>query len=339
MTDHTMGATSANHVGELLSDYINDDLGEADRQVVDAHLRECPRCVADLRTLRLTVTAVRRLPLAPAPRSFAILAAARAKTPVTTFLNWSTRALAAALVLILAVGLIRPIVAPDSATSSLSTNSPAGAVLPPQLAKGPPSDLVKRAAAVQQVARATAAALGNAATPTPAAAAAAAPASAPAAAPAPANPPAAALSQNAATSNGSAATQPPPAPAAAQAPAAVPTPATASYPGATTSVTLPTPAVASYPGAATPGVISTPPAAGGYPYEGSAGKTVTPLEGNYPAPGAPAAPVAPVAPTVAPTAHPVSSGPTTWFTPALVLLLLLAVVSAVAMSWLGRRGR
>ena len=348
MTDHTVGATSANHVGEALSDYVNGDLSDSDRTVVETHLRECPRCEADLRTLRLSVNAVKRLPMAPVPRAFALPATARANTPVTSFLNWSTRALAAALVLFLAISLVRPIIAPEMAGGPLPGNAPSDVPLPPQLAKVPPSDALKRAAAAQQAARATSFARGQttAATPSVAAvpgrpagpaASGAAPAAAPAAPPAPASQAPAAQDKTSSSPNTSAAVQSAQG-GAVSARAAAPgqSPLAAAAPAGVTPVITPPPAGTGYPGPEATIIIPTPPVLGEYPFAESVGQPVTPAPNDGSAPVEPTFPPAPT-PIVVP--HPVNAGPTTWFTPALVLLLLLAVVSAIAMSWLGRRGR
>lgn len=54
---------------ELLSAYLERDLGEAERSAVEAHLAGCDACGAELEALRATVDLLRRLP-APAPPPF-----------------------------------------------------------------------------------------------------------------------------------------------------------------------------------------------------------------------------------------------------------------------------
>jgi len=59
-------------VGESLSAYIDGELTPRERTRVEQHLKECPACAEDLRTLRQTVALLRELPVIPAPRSFAV---------------------------------------------------------------------------------------------------------------------------------------------------------------------------------------------------------------------------------------------------------------------------
>jgi putative zinc finger protein len=51
------------HVTERLSAYMDEELGEADRAQVDAHLRGCPACARHLEELRAVDAAARALPL------------------------------------------------------------------------------------------------------------------------------------------------------------------------------------------------------------------------------------------------------------------------------------
>jgi hypothetical protein len=363
MTDYTMGATDSRHVGNYLSEYLDNVLPEAERREVETHLRDCLRCSADLRTLRLTVRAVGRLPLDPVPRSFAIPSEVRPGTPVTSFLRWSTRLLAAALVLFLAVGIVLPAVAPRYGSRSGPATGPF--VAPAQAPTGPgqssavgQSNELAQRATVQASGRATVSAMQrSAATAAPAAAAvpaapappqaasdaasgaptappggvaASAPAAAPAsgAAAAPTNSSVASLAQGAATTSNSPSGQSPQpaAVAAVKSQGQVSTPVTGSYPLTTPPPAVPTPVTGSYPMAPQPLVVSTPLPLGTYPAESSSGQSVVP-EDSYPAPEA------------ATPARPVASAPTTWFTPALGLLILIAVVAAIGMSWFGRRRR
>jgi len=59
-------------VGESLSAYIDGELTPRERARVEQHLKECPACTEDLRTLRQTVALLKELPVIPAPRSFAV---------------------------------------------------------------------------------------------------------------------------------------------------------------------------------------------------------------------------------------------------------------------------
>lgn len=96
------------HVHEVLSDYLNGDLSDAQREAVQAHLQSCAACRRDLDSLRLTVSLVRQLPLAPVPRSFAISVPERRRHAWLPWLRLSTGALAAVFVALLAVRLILP---------------------------------------------------------------------------------------------------------------------------------------------------------------------------------------------------------------------------------------
>ena len=172
MTDDPTGAANSRHVGDLLSEYLNSDLSEDERREVEAHLRECLRCSADLRTIRLTVQAVRRLPQEPVPRSFRISPATRQSTRMTSFVRWSTSLLAAALVLFLMVGVVLPAVAPEYASRSNPLFvRPFAPVLTPatgalSTAGGPPNGVVQPTAAAQVIGRASATAMErSAATP------------------------------------------------------------------------------------------------------------------------------------------------------------------------------
>jgi hypothetical protein len=361
MTDHTVGAAGTRHVGDLLSEYLNGDLGAAERETVETHLRECSRCTADLHTLRLTVSAVRRLPLAPIPRSFAIRAPERTNKPVTNFLRWTTSALAAALVLFLAVGVILPAVAPELALRPAATATPPVApLLAParRVASGsaPSRDVVELTATGQANVQSAAAAAPTSTT----APAAAAPAAAPAGSgEAPPKPTTAGFVQSATTSNDATQTQAPQplGAAAVTSQAAVATPSTESYPSsaqpqvstpATTSYPaptqplVPTPSAASYPNASQSRVIPTPSAAG-YPDSSQPAVISTPVpQGAYPADTSdgqnPAASAGSSSAAVT-TPIPAAGRPaTTWFTPALGLLVALALVTAIAMTWLSRRG-
>lgn len=63
---------------ENLSAYIDGELTTAERVRLERHLATCADCRRDVETLRETVALLRRVPLKPAPRSFALPASARA---------------------------------------------------------------------------------------------------------------------------------------------------------------------------------------------------------------------------------------------------------------------
>ncbi|MFO0809386.1 MAG: zf-HC2 domain-containing protein [Gemmataceae bacterium] len=56
MTDIDCG-----RLGELLCDFVNGELADELRQVLEAHLAACPPCVVHVETYRLTVTMTRKL--------------------------------------------------------------------------------------------------------------------------------------------------------------------------------------------------------------------------------------------------------------------------------------
>ena len=66
-----VGVIEVDHttIRDLMSDYLDGSILDADRTRVDEHLRQCPRCRAYLDTLRATSQAVRDLPHQKAPDS------------------------------------------------------------------------------------------------------------------------------------------------------------------------------------------------------------------------------------------------------------------------------
>ncbi len=64
--------TEHERVEALLSSYLDGRTSEAERALVEQHLKSCADCGRDLATLRTTVAAVREMPHIPAPRSFAL---------------------------------------------------------------------------------------------------------------------------------------------------------------------------------------------------------------------------------------------------------------------------
>ena len=57
---------------ELLSSFIDDEVSDSERRRVESHLSECDECRQELESLRMTVSALRRLPEIQTTRSFAI---------------------------------------------------------------------------------------------------------------------------------------------------------------------------------------------------------------------------------------------------------------------------
>ena len=67
---------------EMLSDYLDGELPEAERIALEAHLQGCDSCTEELESLRATVQMLRRMPEIEAPRSFRLApAAVTAPTP------------------------------------------------------------------------------------------------------------------------------------------------------------------------------------------------------------------------------------------------------------------
>ena len=67
---------------EMLSDYLDGELPEAERIALEAHLQGCDSCTEEMESLRTTVQMLRRMPEVEAPRSFRIApAAVAAPTP------------------------------------------------------------------------------------------------------------------------------------------------------------------------------------------------------------------------------------------------------------------
>lgn len=109
----------AEHVHDLLSEYLNGDLDDAQRQAIRAHLEACAACRRDYESLRLTVQLVHQVPLRVAPRSFAIPAPPPRQRRSLTWLRISTGALAAIFVAVLALQLVLPAtVRPTTSSSS-----------------------------------------------------------------------------------------------------------------------------------------------------------------------------------------------------------------------------
>ena len=65
---------------EMLSDYVDGELPEAERIALEAHLQGCYSCTEELESLRATVLMLRRMPEVEAPRSFRIAPGRRSRS-------------------------------------------------------------------------------------------------------------------------------------------------------------------------------------------------------------------------------------------------------------------
>ncbi len=112
----------AEHVHDLLSDYLNGDLSDDQRQAIQAHLATCSDCRRDFESLRLTVLLVRQAPLQPVPRAFTIPAPPPRRSWSLVWLRASTGALAALFVAVLAIQLVFPTASAPAASASRPTD-------------------------------------------------------------------------------------------------------------------------------------------------------------------------------------------------------------------------
>ena len=189
------------HVHDLLSEYLNGDLPDAERQVIQQHLDACARCRRDYESLRLTVNLVRQIPLQAVPRSFAIAAPEPRQSWRLRWLRLSTSALAAVFVALLALRLVLPsAIQPAASTAATgesrvqsqaasASNAQPAAAAPTAAPAAPPMQAAAAAAApapraaqaaataapAAQVIRSAAAQPAPGATPTPASGAGVAP--------------------------------------------------------------------------------------------------------------------------------------------------------------------
>ncbi len=346
MTDHVVTAGRSDHVRDLLSSYLNGDLEEAERRAVEGHLESCENCRADLSTLRLTVSALRQLPMAARPRDFAIAPPPVRRPRSLAWLRLTSGALAAVLAILIGARLLFQ---PTPPIQNSSPAAPAARPVAPFSAAAPTAAPAAPASAPMNPPAAAPAAAAPTNTPAPAAAAApaAAPTNTPAAAaaampPAPNEPKAAAPGSSAGVASTS------------RAMAVSTTPTPAAYPQPASAPVAPQ-SERAYPSG--PSVMSSTPQNDAYPSPATASSSTT-ADSGYPSPvtangSAPTAPeattypppvaaVEPLMPTASPVAGPAAAAQTpsresTWFTPALGILGGLVLATAAVLWAIGRR--
>ncbi|HEX2912611.1 MAG TPA: zf-HC2 domain-containing protein [Chloroflexia bacterium] len=85
----------------IISDYIDDTLPAQEIVRLQAHLKECDKCEADLEGMRQATFMLRRLPEIPAPRSFTLTPAQAKRLKPSPFYRFSQIAAAVAAILLL----------------------------------------------------------------------------------------------------------------------------------------------------------------------------------------------------------------------------------------------
>ena len=92
-------------LNQRLSEYLDDELGAADRSAVDAHLRECEHCRADLQDLAAVIARARALPDTAPAGSFWPAIEARLETSRVLRPTFRTRRIAFTIPQLIAAGL------------------------------------------------------------------------------------------------------------------------------------------------------------------------------------------------------------------------------------------
>ena len=96
--------TECEKIQEILSEYIDKRLAVAEEERVEAHLRECQTCRAELESLQATVNLLHRVPLVPVPRSFTLAKAEPVQRPVVFNVLRAATAVAALALAVLFLG-------------------------------------------------------------------------------------------------------------------------------------------------------------------------------------------------------------------------------------------
>ncbi len=74
--------TTCQKTQEKLSEYLDGRLAPEERESIEHHVEACPECRRELESLRATLHLLHRVPVSPAPRSFAIAEVKPAPRPV-----------------------------------------------------------------------------------------------------------------------------------------------------------------------------------------------------------------------------------------------------------------
>ena len=157
----------------LISDYVDGQVTESERDRVEAHLAGCEQCRSELEGLRATVSLLGALPELRVPRSFALREAPERATS-TSGLVWGTRfatAAAGSLVAALVIGNAVGVFAQSGRVSGLDESVPevaAAKVAPQAQALSTPAALPSPAPAPEAAAAAAAPAAPVAAMAAPA---------------------------------------------------------------------------------------------------------------------------------------------------------------------------
>lgn len=116
---------------ELLSAYLDGQTSPAERATIDAHLRECGACQAELESLRRTVTLLQAMPRVAVPRAFTLSeaqAGVRRPEPTPNWFGGLARGLGAVaavlVVALVAFTVLRPEQAPWSPGAQVARVAP-----------------------------------------------------------------------------------------------------------------------------------------------------------------------------------------------------------------------
>lgn len=129
---------------ELLSAYLDGQTSPAERANIDAHLRECGACQAELESLRRTVTLLQAMPRVAVPRAFTLSEAqvgVRRPEPAPNWFGGLARGLGAVaavlIVALVAFTVLRPEQAPWSPSAQVARVAPTTAAPVAEVATQP----------------------------------------------------------------------------------------------------------------------------------------------------------------------------------------------------------